>query len=64
LGNGGGDSAILSFLNFELVEKSIKSYKTHRNAKDFDSAFIKGLKMENEKVFFIKEVVSKMKASF
>jgi hypothetical protein len=63
-GDGGDDSAILSFLNFELVEKSIKSYKTHRNAKDFDSAFVKGLKLEDKKVFFIKEVVSKMKASF
>jgi hypothetical protein len=51
-------------LNFDLIEKSIKTYKTHRNVMDFDKGFIKGLKLDVKKEVFVKEVVSKMRASF
>jgi hypothetical protein len=51
-------------VNYELIEKSIKTYKTHRNVRDFDSSFVKGLQLDDKKFSFIKEVVSKMKASF
>jgi hypothetical protein len=51
-------------LNFDLIEKSIKTYKTHWNVMDFDKGFIKGLKLDVKKEVFVKEVVSKMRASF
>jgi hypothetical protein len=51
-------------LNHELIEKSMKMYKTHRNVRDIDVGFIKKLKLEKGKVEFLKEVVSKMKTSF
>jgi hypothetical protein len=51
-------------INYELIEKPIKSYKTHQNARDFDSSFVRGLQLDDKKISFIKEVVSKMKASF
>jgi hypothetical protein len=48
-------------MNYELVEKTIQTYKSHRNVKDFDVKFIKGLCLDNDKVEFIKTVVCKMK---
>jgi 2-phosphoglycerate kinase len=51
-------------LNYELIEKTIKTYKSHRNARDFDVAFIKSLKLDKTKEKFIKEVITKMKSSF
>ncbi len=53
----------LTNINYELIEKSIKTYKTHRNARDFDSGFIKRLSMEEEKTSMIKKIVLKMKSS-
>jgi hypothetical protein len=50
-------------LNYELIEKSIKTYKSHRNAIDFDKKFIKALGMTHEKETFLKEIVTKMKTS-
>jgi hypothetical protein len=47
--------------NHSLIEKTIKTYKTHWNAQDFDSAFIKNLKLDDEKIKNIQNVVSKMK---
>jgi hypothetical protein len=51
-------------LNYELIEKTIKTYKSHRNARDFDVTFIRSLKLDKTKEEFIKEVVTKMKSSF
>jgi hypothetical protein len=49
--------------NHELIEKTMKTYKSHRNAQDFDYAFIKNLRITDEKLAYIQEVVSKMKVS-
>jgi hypothetical protein len=49
--------------NHELIEKTMKTYKSHHNAQDFDSAFIKNLRITDEKLAYIQEVVSKMKVS-
>jgi hypothetical protein len=49
--------------NHELIEKTMKTYKSHRNAQDFDSAFIKNLQITDEKLAYIQEVVSKIKVS-
>jgi hypothetical protein len=51
-------------LNFDLIEKTIKAFKTHRNVADIDVSFIKGLKLDRKKEEFVKDVVSRMKASF
>jgi hypothetical protein len=50
-------------LHHQLIEKSIKTYKTHCNARDFDSKFVASLGLNNEEVTFVKAVVSRMKAS-
>jgi hypothetical protein len=48
-------------INYNLIEKSIKVYKTHCNVKDFDIHFIKRLQLDEDQVSFIKDVVRKMK---
>jgi hypothetical protein len=50
--------------NYNLIEKSIKTYKTHCNAKDFDAKFVSKLKLDKVKFEFLKKVVTKMKSSF
>ncbi len=50
-------------LNYELIEKSIKTYKSHRNARDFDVKFIKNLKLDSQNCKFLKKVVNEMKTS-
>jgi hypothetical protein len=48
-------------MNFDLIEKMIKTYKSHCNAATFDVAFVKGLKgLDNEKATIIKKIVMKM----
>jgi hypothetical protein len=42
----------------------IKAFKTHCNFDNIDKSFIKGLKLDRKKEEFVKDVVSKMKASF
>jgi hypothetical protein len=49
------------YINYNLIEKSIKVYKTHRNAKDFDTRFIERLQLDKDQVSFVKDVVGKMK---
>jgi septal ring factor EnvC (AmiA/AmiB activator) len=52
-------------LNHKLIEKSIKVYRTHHNAKDFNDKFVRSLGLYDEEVMFVKAVVSsKMKTSF
>jgi hypothetical protein len=51
-------------LNYELIEKSIKTYKSHRNARDFDAKFIKNLKLDSQNCKILKMVVNEMKTSF
>jgi hypothetical protein len=52
-------------LNYDLIKKSLKTtYKCHQSAQDFDVAFIKKLKLDDEKEEFVKYVVMKMKTSF
>jgi hypothetical protein len=51
-------------LNHDLIEKSMKMYKTHQSIQDIDAKFIKKLNLEEEKVEFLKEVIVKMKTSF
>jgi hypothetical protein len=48
-------------INYNLIEKSIKVYKTHRNVKDFDTRFIKRLQLDKNQVSFVKDVVGEMK---
>ena len=51
-----------SSFNYELIEKSIKTYKTHRNALDTDTKWIRKLHqdMGKEKMELVKLVVKKM----
>jgi hypothetical protein len=49
--------------DYNLIQKSIKTYKSHRNARDFDCLFIRSLQVDDVKEDFIKRIVSKMKAS-
>ena len=51
-----------SSFNYELIEKSIKTYKTHRNALDTDTKWIRKLQqdMGEEKMKLVKLVVKKM----
>ena len=53
---------IESSFNYELIEKSIKTYKTHRNALDTDTKWIRKLHqdMGKEKMELVKLVVKKM----
>jgi hypothetical protein len=53
----------LFHFNHNLTEKTIKTYKSHRNAQDFDNAFIKKLKLDDEKIKNIQNVMSRMKTS-
>jgi hypothetical protein len=53
-----------TFFNYDLIEKSIKTYKTHRNIRDFDVKFVGNLKLDAVKVEFLKKVVNEMKSSF
>jgi hypothetical protein len=56
-----GDSLLQ--MNHKLIEKSIKTYKTHRNTRDFDIKFVASLELNDQEVAFVKAVVSKMKTS-
>jgi hypothetical protein len=48
-------------MNHDLIEKTIKTYKSHRNAAMFDVAFVKGLKgLDNEKATIVKKIIMKM----
>jgi hypothetical protein len=49
--------------DYNLIQKSIKTYKSHRNARDFDCSFIKSLQVDDVKEELIKKIVSKMKVS-
>jgi uncharacterized phage-associated protein len=51
-------------LNYKLIEKSIKTYKSHQNARDFDAKFIKNLKLDSQNCKILKKVVNEMKTSF
>jgi 2-phosphoglycerate kinase len=51
-------------LNYELIEKSIKTYKSHRNARDFDVKFINNFKLDSQNCKILKMVVKEMKTSF
>jgi hypothetical protein len=50
-------------LSHQLIEKAIKTYKTHRSAADFDVKFVRNLinELGEEKATFVKMVVTKMK---
>jgi hypothetical protein len=48
-------------LNLDLIEKTMKVFKTHRNARDFDVKFIRKLGLNEENLNFVKGVVTKMK---
>jgi hypothetical protein len=48
-------------VNYNLIEKSIKVYKTHRNVKDFDARFIERLQLDEVQFSFVKDIVGKMK---
>jgi hypothetical protein len=50
-------------LSHKLIEKSIKTYRTQLNARDFDTKFVSGLELNDQEVTFVKAVVSKMKTS-
>jgi hypothetical protein len=45
-------------LNYKLIEKSIKTYKSHQNARDFDAKFIKNLKLDSQNCKILKKVVN------
>jgi hypothetical protein len=48
-------------MNHQLIEKTIKTYKSHRNAATFDVAFVQSLKgLDNEKASLVKRIVMKM----
>jgi transposase len=48
-------------MNHDLIEKTIKTYKSHCNAATFDFAFVKGLKgLDNKKATIIKKIIMKM----
>jgi hypothetical protein len=51
-------------VNYHLIEKAMKLYKTHRNAGDFDAKFVKNLNVESDKLSIISDVVLSMKGSF
>ena len=53
---------LASSSNYELIEKSIKTYKTHRNALDTGTKWIRKLlqDMGEEKMKLVKLVVKKM----
>jgi hypothetical protein len=51
----------LLHMNYKLIEKSIKTFKTHRNARDFDDTFIRRLQLDDEEVRLVKCVVDEMK---
>jgi hypothetical protein len=51
-------------LNYELIKKSIKTYKSHWNARDCDAKFFKNFKLDSQNCKFLKKVVNEMKTSF
>jgi hypothetical protein len=50
-----------TFFNYDLIEKLIKTYKSHHNTRDFDVKFVRNLKLDAVKDEFVKKVVNKMK---
>jgi hypothetical protein len=48
---------LLPVVNYDLIEKSIKVYKTYHNMRDFDTKFAKGLSLDSEKIDVIKNIV-------
>jgi hypothetical protein len=48
-------------LNLDLIEKTMKVFKTHHNTRDFDVKFIQKLGLNKENLNFVKGVVTKMK---
>jgi hypothetical protein len=57
----GKDIDRLLYMNYKLIEKSIKTFKTHRNARDFDDKFIRRLKLDDNEARLVKCVVDEMK---
>jgi hypothetical protein len=49
--------------NYNLIEKSIKTYESHWNARDFDGKFVDNLKLDSQNFHFLKKAASKMKTS-
>jgi hypothetical protein len=47
-----------------IIEKSIKTYKSHCKTRDFDVKFVGNLKLDAVKVEFVKKVENKIKSSF
>jgi hypothetical protein len=48
-------------MNHQLIEKTIKTYKSHHNAATFGVAFVQSLKeLDNEKASLVKQIVMKM----
>jgi hypothetical protein len=62
--NHNGCNKKVVHFNYEMIEKAIKTYKSHRNAKDFDVKFVSDLKLDSVKSEFLKKVVTKMRSSF
>jgi hypothetical protein len=58
--NGTGCSGRMK-LNLDLIEKTMKVFKTHCNMRDFDVKFIRKLGLNKENLNFVKGVVTKMK---
>jgi hypothetical protein len=56
-----GDNTNKVVMNYSLIEKTMKTFKTHRNAKDFDAKFIKKLELDDKSVEFVKGAVGRMK---
>jgi hypothetical protein len=51
-------------VNYHLIEKAMKLYKTHQNTGDFDAKFVKNLSVKSDKLSIISDVVLSMKGSF
>jgi glycerol-3-phosphate responsive antiterminator len=51
---------VLTNINFDLIEKSIKVDEIHQKVSDFDTGFIKGLSNKEEKIGFIKKIVLRL----
>jgi hypothetical protein len=51
----------LLHMNYKLIEKLIKTFKTYHNALDFDDMFIQWLQLDDEEVRLVKCVVEEMK---
>lgn len=47
-GNGSGAGAPISSITYQMIEKMVKSYKTHRSALDFDLKFIQELEEKGD----------------